>query len=423
MPYTLIKGSFHIHYPENPLNGPEPDGDTLKFLPDNRELIENLPRANRPPRFTKNNITTIRFEGIDALESHFPIEGETYHQRMDLAIKARDVLLDYAGFGQVTFFAETPNKVQTVENHPVRGYLLSNGLDTYGRTIAFVFTGDFSGVDGSSIFVEPRMLNTSLNMMMLKNGHAYPAFYLSLPPDLRDHLKVIVTKVRKESAGLWKYAAGSVNKSAEITNAAELQELVIWPKLFRRIAAFYQNGETNLGSLDTWLRADPKDRDDRILFPNMELGNMHDLISVNENNVSLTHLPEDIVIVPDDYILPVTPVHPGTPQHTGAGSIRIVAALINPKDRPEIGNETVTIINTTDSDINLKNWFIADRSGKQKLDGTLKPGCVMQVILSGSVRLSNERDTITILNAENDIIDQVSYEAIQLPVEGYTKVF
>ena len=57
----------------------------LKFLPDNRQLIENLPRANRPPRFTHSGITTLRFEGIDALETHFSIEGEEYHQHMDLA--------------------------------------------------------------------------------------------------------------------------------------------------------------------------------------------------------------------------------------------------------------------------------------------------------------------------------------------------
>jgi endonuclease YncB( thermonuclease family) len=420
MAYTLIKGSYHIYYPDKPLSGPEPDGDTLKFQPDNRELIENLPRANKPPRFTKNGITTIRFEGIDALETHFPVEGEEYHQRLDLAITARDILLDLAGFGHVTYWEEKPNKVKSVENHPVRGYVLSNGLDTYGRTIAFVFTGDHPGVDGSKIFVQPSVLNKSLNVMMLNKGHAYPAFYLTLPAELRRHLKTITETARKEVAGLWKYNTAGVNEAAVIQDSARLQELVMWPKVFRRLAAYYQDGHTDLGGLNSWLREDPTDRDDRILFPNLVLGNMHDFIAVKGNKVSITHAPEDIVIVPDDYVLPE---QPDTPVHTGSGVIRILAARINPKERPEQGNEIVTIINTTDTDIDMNGWYIADKNGKQKLDGVLAQGAARQVTLSGSVRLNNDMDTITILDSHNDIIDQVSYEKKQLPAEGYTKVF
>ncbi len=108
MPYTLIKGSLHIHYPATPRMGPEPDGDTLKFLPDNRQFIENLPRSNRSPKFTQSGITTLRFEGIDALETHFSIEGEEYHQQMNLALTARNRLLDQAGFGDITYF-QTPH--------------------------------------------------------------------------------------------------------------------------------------------------------------------------------------------------------------------------------------------------------------------------------------------------------------------------
>ena len=141
MPYTLIKGSFHIHYPARPLNGPEPDGDTIKFKPDNRALITNLPKPNQSASFNLDGITSIRFEGIDALETHFDVAGEEFHQKLDLALTARDVLLARMGFGEIRYFAQSPFKVQSVQNHPVPGYILSNGLDTYGRTIAFVFVG------------------------------------------------------------------------------------------------------------------------------------------------------------------------------------------------------------------------------------------------------------------------------------------
>ncbi|MCP4422900.1 MAG: hypothetical protein GY803_00250, partial [Chloroflexi bacterium] len=332
---------------------------------------------------------------------------------------ARDILLEQAGFGDVQFFNDKPFKVETVENHPIRGYLLSNGLDTYGRTIAFVYTGDHPNVDGSSIYVEPTDLDDSLNAHMLRQGHAYPAFYLSLPAELRDHLRAMASTARADGAGLWPEATATAYQNAAIPGANDLQELVIWPKLFRRLAAFYQDGNNNLADLDAWLRADSRDRDDRLLLPNRELSNMHDIIAVNGNNVRLTYLPEDIVIVPDDFTLPETAVT-GIIQHTGPGHIRIMAALIDPEERPEHSNETVTLLNTTNADINLAGWHIADQKGRQTLEGVLAKGETMRVKPGTRVRLNNDRDTITVLDENDQIVDQVSYEPRNLPAEGYT---
>ena len=39
MQYTLLRGSFVIRYPDLPRQGPEPDGDTIKFLPDTPALV------------------------------------------------------------------------------------------------------------------------------------------------------------------------------------------------------------------------------------------------------------------------------------------------------------------------------------------------------------------------------------------------
>ena len=118
--------------------------------------LRTCPDQTGPPRFTQTGITTIRFEGIDALETHFSVEGDEYHQEMDLALEARDALLEEAGFGRIEYFDDKPFKVRAVENHPIRGYLLSNGLDTYGRTIAFVYTGDLNQVDGPGYGLNPR---------------------------------------------------------------------------------------------------------------------------------------------------------------------------------------------------------------------------------------------------------------------------
>ncbi len=425
MSYTLIKGDFHIHYPATPRQGPEPDGDTLKFQPDNRQLVNALPRSNRPARFTRNGMTSIRFEGIDALETHFAVAGEQFHQHEQLALAARDQLLAFAGFGAVEYFADKPFKVKSVEHHPRRGYILSNGLDTFGRTVAFAFIGDHPSSDGTSIFVTPDMLDSSLNAMMLDAGQAYGAFYLSLPADLRDSLLDKVTAARNAERGLWALATATTTESALINDAQTLESLVIWPKLFRRLAAFYQEGFTSLANFDAWLRADPVNRDDRLILPNRSLGNMHDMLVIDGNQLRLAYQPEDVVIVPDDFVLSEPSQPPAKPPVLPSDStidIRLIAALVNPAGT-EAGNEVVTLLNAGNADVSLDGWLLADNNGQQRLNGMLNKGQLVQLSLASNVRLSNQRDTITLLNAQQEIVDQVSYESTQLPPEGHTLVF
>lgn len=401
--YTLIKGKFYIHYPWSPEDGPQPDGDTQKFLPEDAELIKKLPRPGDPPPFTLKGITKVRFEGIDALETHY----KSFHQNEVLALKARDVLLKQTGFGTVEYFDNEPFVVESVEHHPIQGYLLSNGLDQHGRTIAFVFTGNHTDADGTHISVEPSMLENSLNIKMLELGQAYPLFYLSLPANLREYLRSIAVEQKEAGAGLW---SSDETMGLSISGCNQLEDAVIWPKLFRRLADFYHQGYTNLADLDGWLRAD-QSRDDRLLLPNRQVGNMHDLVQVSGDRVWLSHPPEDIVIVPGDY-----------------GSIRIICALINPSEDPEKGNETVTILNTTNQDISLIKWFIEDNNEHQELGGSLVRGETRRVRLNSNVQLSNKADTITILDCTDSsnrdrIIDQAVYERRDLPEEGFTKVF
>jgi hypothetical protein len=356
--------------------------------------------------------------------THFEVEGDTFHQQYDLAIQARDTLLAKAGFGKITYFNDRPYKVQSVEHHPIRGYILSNGLDTYGRVIAFAFTGDTQIVDGSSLFASPDMIDESLNTYMLKQGQAYGEFYITLPAELRTHLEEHVTNARSEGKGLWSKDTANVEQSAHIANLDDLQELVLWPKLFRRLVAYFQAGYTGLSKFDEWLRVDPVNRDDRLILPTIELGNMHDLMHIDGDNLSMNYLPESIVIVPDDYVLPApVPVPVPAPAPAEKGVIRIVAALINAAEKEEVGFETVTILNTTDAAIDLKGWFVADTTGKQPLSGSIDKGDTLRIHLTGQVRLSNTRDTITILDGDQKIIDQVTYEKKQLPAEGITMKF
>ncbi|MEW6120418.1 MAG: lamin tail domain-containing protein [Pseudomonadota bacterium] len=423
MPYTLIHGNFFIHNPASPLTGPEPDGDTLKFRPDNRDLVLGLPRPNRGAEFNGSGQVNLRFEAIDALETHFAVAGETFHQQMSLALAARDALLAQMGFGEVTFFAERPFKVESVERHPVPGYILSNGLDTYGRVIAFVYAGAHPAVDGTQVFLTPEMLDASLNAFMLKHGHAWAGFYLGMPAELREPLRVLAVEARTAGRGLWAKALGIPGKPADIADMDDLQQRVIWPKLFRRLVPYFREGHTDFTALDAWLRADPRNRDDRLLLPNRELGNMHDLVDGQGERIVLTHYPEDVVIVPDDYGL--LPEQPGgqPPSQPGAGSVRIVAALVDPLQSPERGHETVTLLNAGTAPVDLNGWKLADNNGRQPLSGSLPAGEAVRIQLGAAVRLSNTRDTLSLLDGTDALIDQVSYEKRHLPPPGHSLVF
>ena len=416
MPYKLIKGEFHIHYPHLPRNGPQPDGDTLKFLPDNPLLVADLETTGDPPRFNSLNMINLRFEGIDALETHF---GQA-HQNLQWANAARDFVLDVVGFENVKFWDDLPHVVESVDQHPQRGYVLAKTIDGHGRIIAFVYTGESTLVDGASVWLDPDEVAQSINAQLMDAGLVYPLFYTTMPINLKDRLAEIAKSARSANKGLWTEAVMTPSKPATIPNIQVLQDLVIFPKFFRRMISFFGSGHTSLEQLDMWLRQDPKHRDDFVLLPNREIANMHDLIEVDGDTIRMLYQPEDLIILPDDAVVVVTPP-PTLPSRVG--DVRILAALVNPKGADR-GDETVTLLNTTPDAIDLTNWTIADKANnRQTLDGDLAGGGIRQVQLSARVSLNNTGDTITLFDATDKQIDQVSYRREAVQEQGRTLVF
>ncbi len=406
MTYMVLHGRFVIRYPELPRQGPEPDGDTVKFLPDSPALLEALPRpSGRPPDLNSRGIS-VRLEAIDALETHF---GDT-HQELAGANAARDVLLAGLGFTNVVFFADLPNKVQSADQDSIRGHVLCNGVDANGRLIAFVYPGEHPAPDGSTVFLDEPMLDRSLNATILATGHAYPAFYATLPAALRNHLAATARTARaaQDPAGLWPRSTADPDGAATVADRTVLQHLVTWPKLFRRIVPYLAAGFRDFDGFDAWLRADPVHRDDELfLLDRLERGNLHDVVHAAGQQVQLTAWPEDFIISPD----PAPPGTPTDPPAVATGDVLVVAALPDPVgvDR---GHELVTLLNTTPSAIDLSGWSLVDAAGgRMSLSGTIGGAGVAQLNAGAAISLGNQGDTLLLVDPAGTTVDTVAYQA------------
>ena len=300
--YRYIRGEFVIRYADLPRNGPEPDGDTVTFRPTNPDDIRSLPTTGgSPAKFNKRGITSIRFLDIDALETHF----QGAHQNLEFANAARDHLLKILGFSNVVFYPDQPNKIESANADAIPGFMLALGTDVHGRVLANVFPETATPnciagkSSGSQVFVETRDIDLSVNKSLLDAGLAYAELYTTTPVQIARHMANAVKAAREFRTGLWAHEALNMHKWATLNDLASLETLIMFPKLFRRLVAFFSEGNTDLGDFDTWLRRDPTNRDDRLLLPTGELGNMHDLYVVEGSRMRMTCNPEEVVILPD----------------------------------------------------------------------------------------------------------------------------
>jgi hypothetical protein len=62
---------------------------------------------------------------------------------------------------------------------------------------------------------------------------------------------------------------------------------------------YFKAGHADLAAFDTWVRADPVSRDDRVLLPTGEVGHLHDLYDVNPDGITLRYLPEELTFITD----------------------------------------------------------------------------------------------------------------------------
>lgn len=128
----------------------------------------------------------------------------------------------------------------------------------------------------------------------------------------------------------------------------------------------------------------------------------------------------EMAIPESDPINPWVVVSEDSPSHLAM----IIAAMVNPigSDR---GRESVTILNTSSTPLDLSGWSLMDeRERRQTLSGSVAPSEAITVTLSGGdLRLNNKGGTITLLDGRDLKVDGVAYTAAQAEVEGRPVVF
>ncbi|WP_459554750.1 lamin tail domain-containing protein [Lacunimicrobium album] len=96
------------------------------------------------------------------------------------------------------------------------------------------------------------------------------------------------------------------------------------------------------------------------------------------------------------------------------GPVVITKGLPNPEGDDETG-EWVEIKNISDQPVDLERWTLRDKQdGKKELSGAIKVGETLRIDLSratgSKLLLGNSGDRIRLLNAGEDLVDEVSYQ-------------
>lgn len=221
--------------------GKQPDGDSIRFVPDTPELLDSLRRSFRIRRSSDGSVQ-LRLEGIDAPETHYGALAQP------LGAEARDALLDLCGFREIRREGEEV-VAATPERRPTA--ILSELVDANGRPVCILLV-DQALPDGEYVEVDEETLRRSANTALLGDGSAYLTLYDSCAPPIRAVLREIAADARERRFGVWGRDETAAFELVDQESIGPDGQLVL-PKLFRRCSDYLRTrapGET----LADWLR-------------------------------------------------------------------------------------------------------------------------------------------------------------------------
>ncbi len=274
MNYTIIKGIFHVA-------GYSPDGDSIRFEADNPALWDQFNWSTDKSR--KALRKQLRFEGIDALETHY----EESHQPRAFGLAALEIMLGMLGITGIKYNLAVTNITEAKDQ--TRGCLAVLGLDRFDRPISLVFAGNVPPADGASIPFSAPLMKKCVNLQLLKMGLAYPTLYDTTPADLSALFANESKKARKSKTGLW---ALDRTKDFQFLNTATIvNDVVILPKLFRRLTTFLLNA-SDFSELGDYLK---KGGDTIIMRTTGEKTSLAKLVQISDRRIQLPIDPEELL--------------------------------------------------------------------------------------------------------------------------------
>ncbi len=172
--------------------GKSPDGDSIRFIPDTPELLDELARADRKRVTRSDGSVQLRLEGIDTPETHFGRFAQPGGEQ------ARDWLLEHTGFADVAFSDAGTVTAATPPKRPA--VVLSKAFDPNGRPIANLLIEDDAPTDGAWTEIDADLLRRTVNAASLQEGVGYLTLYSSTPARHRRTLRAIATEARDNSS-------------------------------------------------------------------------------------------------------------------------------------------------------------------------------------------------------------------------------
>jgi len=284
MPLIAIPGTYRVV-------GASPDGDSVRFYPDSPTAFTD---AGLTVKVNAGGGAQLRLDAIDALETHYtpPHAAHAWHQQAALGNGAAETLLDLLGFTDVQ--RDDRNIVTSATPTQTPGYILTKFADKYGRAVSLAYPGKRRGGTSKPVYVDVRELKRSVNYQLLADGWVYPTFYAKLFWDLRNALTEATLDARRAGKGVREHDATlpgfTLRSRAQLTD-----ELVILPKLFRRLAEYLtldEPSKVSLAKFPAFLQAS----DDRLFtVPVGQATRLDTLVERKGQRLRLTLPPEQIV--------------------------------------------------------------------------------------------------------------------------------
>jgi hypothetical protein len=283
MPFTIIEGTFHVV-------GKSPDGDSVGFRANDSANWQKLtgPTVKR----NSQGVAQLRFEAIDALETHFTPTGQhhEYHQPKVLAEAAQTSMLDAIGITNLVWDAGH-RTVRSATNDGAPGYILARSVEKNHRPVSFVYAGSPPQADGTSIRLDVPLLQQSVNFRLATDGLVYPTYYQGLFHDLRDAITATVADARTAKRGIWEMDA---TNSGVLGDLDTLQDVTpILPKLFRRLMEYMDGVSGHLEDFKDFLAAKS---DGLTVISTGQFTHLDTFVQVDTaaNTVLLTEQPENL---------------------------------------------------------------------------------------------------------------------------------